>query len=73
MYGLIVYNPYFVWYTKHIQYQTLHSIQSITQWNYLYDNIVLAMVFPVCHVQIWELNHKELVECHRSDAFELWC
>ena len=34
--------------------------------------IVKAMVFPVSHVQMWELHHKE-VECRRIDAFAQWC
>ena len=33
--------------------------------------LVKAMVFPVSHVWMWELDHK--VESWRIDAFELWC
>ena len=34
--------------------------------------LVKAMVFPVSHVWMWELNYKE-TECQRTDALELWC
>ena len=33
--------------------------------------LVKAMLFPVVHVWLWELDHK--AEHRRIDAFELWC
>ena len=34
-------------------------------------HLVKAMVYPVVHVWMWELDHKS--EHQRTDAFVLWC
>ena len=35
--------------------------------------VVKAMFSPVVNVGMWELDHKEVLDQCRIDAFELWC